>query len=62
MIAKPMPYEVGYQITEHRSIVVFATSEADALAKAQAIDFRDPEMFDWTTSLPECWTAHRVEP
>jgi hypothetical protein len=61
MNTKPIPYEVGYQITEHRSTVVWARSEAEAVAKAKAIDYYDPELFEMTTGVPEFWTAHAVE-
>lgn len=61
MNTKPKAYEVGYQIIEHRSIVVLATSEADAIAKAQALDYLDPELFELCTGLPEFWNAQIVE-
>lgn len=62
MNTKLIPYEVGYQIIEHRSTVIWAASQADAVAKAQALDQYDPELFEMTTGVPECWAAHAVEP
>jgi hypothetical protein len=60
MSTKPIPYEVGYQITEHRSIVVWARSQAEAINKAQAVG-QATELFEITTGVPESWTAHLVE-
>ncbi len=62
MNMKPKLYEVGYQITEHRSIMICATSQAEAIARAQVLDDLAPDTFDVTTSVPECWAAHVVEP
>ena len=59
---KLIPYEAGYQIIEYRSTVIWARSEAEAITKAQAIDFNEPELFEITTGVPECWTAQVAEP
>lgn len=62
MNMKPKLYEVGYQITEHRSIMICARSEAEAIESAKALDDLAPDNFDVTTGVPECWAAHIVEP
>lgn len=59
---KMIPYEVGYQITEYRTTIVWAASQAEAVFKGQAIDQVDPALFDMTTGVPEFWAAHAVEP
>lgn len=64
MTARSIAYEVGFRITEYRSIYVHARSAEEAIAKAQAVRRNEPnsEMFAVTTD-PDCdWRADVVEP
>lgn len=63
MNAQSTAYEVGFRITEYRSVVVHAASPAEALAKAQELRRTEPEseLFEVTTNPDSDWRADEME-
>ncbi|AHB49906.1 hypothetical protein W911_03690 [Hyphomicrobium nitrativorans NL23] len=64
MTVKSNAYEVGFRVTEYRSIYLHATSPEEAIAKAQQLRSRNPnsELFVVTTDPDSDWRADKVEP